>query len=127
MIALDADYFKQVNDRHGHDVGDAVLKALALQMESVSRSADLLCRSGGEEFLIILPNTQLPEATTVAERLRRMMENTPLEPVGIVTLSLGVAAWTPGREGADAVLKAADKALYQAKNRGRNQLVVSGV
>lgn len=127
VIALDADYFKQVNDRHGHDVGDAVLKALALQMESVSRSADLLCRSGGEEFLIILPHTQLPEATKVAERLRRMMENTPLEPVGVVTLSLGVAAWTPGREGADAVLKAADKALYQAKNRGRNQLVVSGV
>nr|WP_028634464.1 sensor domain-containing diguanylate cyclase [Pseudomonas parafulva] len=123
-IVLDIDHFKRVNDNHGHEVGDQVLRRLAELMRGCCREGDLLCRTGGEEFLMLLPGAGLEVAANVAERLRLTVQDTPVEPVGAVTVSLGVARWDAkgGNEPADA-LGAADRALYQAKQQGRNRVV----
>lgn len=92
-IVLDIDHFKQVNDKHGHEVGDQVLRRLAELMRRCCREGDLLCRTGGEEFLMLLPGASLDVATVVAERLRVTVQDTPVPPVGAVTVSLGVARW----------------------------------
>lgn len=127
-IVLDIDHFKRINDGHGHDVGDQVLQRLAGLMRGCCRDGDLLCRTGGEEFLMLLPNAGLSVATAVAQRLRVTVQDTAIEPVGAVTISLGVAYWEAkgDREPADA-LSAADRALYQAKQGGRNRVCVAGV
>ncbi|MFF7063078.1 diguanylate cyclase [Pseudomonas sp. NPDC008258] len=98
--ALDIDHFKRVNDNHGHDVGDQVLRKLAELMRRCCREGDLLCRTGGEEFLMLLPGASLEAAAVVGERLRVTVKDTPLEPVGAVTISLGVARWD-GEAGAE--------------------------
>ncbi|EJT82734.1 diguanylate cyclase [Pseudomonas putida S11] len=92
-IVLDVDHFKRVNDCHGHEVGDQVLRRLAELMRRCCREGDLLCRTGGEEFLMLLPGASLDVAAGVAERLRLTVQDTPVEPVGAVTVSLGVAHW----------------------------------
>lgn len=122
-IVLDIDHFKRINDGHGHDVGDQVLRRLAELMRGCCREGDLLCRTGGEEFLMLLPGASLEVATNVAERLRVTVQDTPLEPVGAMTISLGVAHWQ-AVEGSDPgeALSEADRALYQAKQSGRNRL-----
>ncbi|MFK0094514.1 diguanylate cyclase [Pseudomonas sp. NPDC090592] len=125
-IALDIDHFKRVNDNHGHDVGDQVLRKLAELMRRCCREGDLLCRTGGEEFLMLLPGASLEAAAAVAERLRVTVQDTPVEPVGGVTISLGVARWDGEAGGEPAqVLGEADRALYRAKQEGRNRLVVA--
>jgi diguanylate cyclase (GGDEF)-like protein len=125
-IALDIDHFKRVNDSHGHEVGDQVLRQLAELMRRCCREGDLLCRTGGEEFLMMLPGASLEVAAVVAERLRVTVQDTPLEPVGAVTISLGVARWD-GEAGDEPVetLSEADRALYRAKQEGRNRVVIA--
>jgi len=125
-IVLDIDHFKQVNDNHGHEVGDQVLRRLAELMRGCCREGDLLCRTGGEEFLMLLPGASLKVAAAVAERLRVTVQDTPVEPVGAVTVSLGVARWD-GESGSEPgeILNDADRALYRAKQAGRNRVAVA--
>ncbi|MNM75096.1 putative diguanylate cyclase YcdT [compost metagenome] len=124
-VALDIDHFKQVNDNHGHAVGDLQLQHLARLMREGSRGGDVLCRVGGEEFLILLPDVDLATATQVAERLRLRMETCTALPCGPVTLSIGVAHWPDSAAAIDRVLEMADQALYTAKRSGRNLVVVA--
>ncbi|WP_460418838.1 diguanylate cyclase domain-containing protein [Pseudomonas sp. microsymbiont 2] len=122
-IVLDVDHFKHVNDAHGHDIGDQVLQRLAELMRSCCREGDLLCRTGGEEFLILLPRASLEVANAVAERLRLSVRGTAISPVGTVTISLGVATWhSKLKEAPAATLQRADSALYSAKQQGRDQV-----
>ena len=126
VIALDIDHFKAINDHFGHDVGDAVIVALATLMQRDLRADAALCRSGGEEFLLLLPGVSLVQAQRIAERLRQTVANYEMEQAGCITISLGVAHWPGDASDLGAVLKQADKALYQAKHRGRNCVVVAG-
>jgi len=125
VIALDIDHFKCVNDTYGHDTGDLVLRELAQLIQECSRSADFPCRTGGEEFLILLPKTGVGTAEVVAERLRRVVEEAFMPGVGRITISLGVAYWSGIHGNAAGALKAADEALYDAKESGRNRVQVS--
>ena len=123
IIALDIDHFKLINDSYGHDVGDLTIKSLADIMRKNAREVDELCRSGGEEFLILLPDTTLDMARQVAERLRQQVAQHEMKDVGHITLSLGVTHCPSGSADFNAALKRADEALYQAKRQGRNQVV----
>ena len=125
IIALDIDYFKHINDSYGHDVGDRVIKELAEIMRENARKIDVLCRSGGEEFLILLPDTTLDVARQVAERLRQHVAQYEIKDVGHITLSLGVAHCSSGSADLNAAIKRADEALYQAKRQGRNQVATA--
>lgn len=125
VIALDIDHFKRINDNHGHDVGDQAIRHMADLMRSSSRSGDILCRNGGEEFVMLLPDAGLEAARQVAERLRQNMESSLTPGVGLATISLGVAHWPGSARNIDTVMKMADQALYAAKHRGRNQVVVA--
>ncbi|MGY3944848.1 sensor domain-containing diguanylate cyclase [Aeromonas tecta] len=125
VVALDIDHFKKINDSFGHDVGDQVIVSLAHLMRQDVRPDAALCRSGGEEFLLLLPNVTLKQAEAIAERLRLKVASHEMESAGCITISLGVAHWS-SHQGSDlgAVLKQADKALYEAKRQGRNRVVV---
>ncbi|OXY83073.1 sensor domain-containing diguanylate cyclase [Oceanimonas doudoroffii] len=125
VITLDIDYFKQVNDTHGHDAGDRVLSSLASVMKEQARREDALCRSGGEEFMIFLPQTSADNAREVAERLRQGVASNPMPVVGHITLSLGVAHWAGNDESTKTVLNRADQALYRAKREGRNRVAMA--
>ncbi len=125
VIALDIDHFKAINDRFGHDVGDAVIVSLATLMQQDLRSDAALCRSGGEEFLLLLPGVPLAQAQKIAERLRTRVASHDMEVAGHITISLGVAHWGADATSIAAVLKEADKALYDAKSQGRNCVVVA--
>jgi diguanylate cyclase (GGDEF)-like protein len=100
-----------------------VITQLARLILDSSREGDLLCRMGGEEFLLLLPGASVTQAIQLAERLRRQVESHHFEGAGNVTISLGVTHFYPGRDNIDGALKAADKALYQAKNEGRNRVI----
>lgn len=121
IIALDIDHFKRINDTHGHDVGDTVIRELARLMATSARGADILCRSGGEEFLILLSDASIESARLVAERLRQCVEQNEIQDVGQITISLGIAQWPTHAPSIEQVLKLADGALYKAKQRGRNR------
>lgn len=125
IIALDIDHFKAINDNHGHDVGDRVIKRLAQLMRDNSRETDLLCRSGGEEFMILLPDGSLDIAVQIAERLRACTESQAIPDVGRITISLGVTHCPADIENLKLALKIADMALYEAKKQGRNRVVSS--
>jgi len=122
VVLMDIDHFKQVNDQFGHDAGDRTLQFLASQMRKVARASDVLCRSGGEEFMMLLPDTELEDAARVAERLRRLMEESVTTAGRPVTLSFGVAHYPQTNSFPEKVLKAADEALYRAKEQGRNRV-----
>jgi diguanylate cyclase (GGDEF)-like protein len=125
LIAADLDGFKNVNDSHGHDRGDAVLQSVAYEMRKALRSFELIYRLGGEEFLVILPGAELPEGVLVAERLRTTLEGS--RPGGLrVTGSFGVSAAAGDEVNYAKLFKAADEALYEAKDTGRNQVVAAG-
>ena len=128
LVMLDLDDFKQYNDTYGHLAGDELLRAVAVTLAQSLRSADTIARFGGEEFVIILPETDLEAAHLAAERLRLLIAHLPLRPAGIeakpVTISLGVSAAPLHATTATALVEAADRAMYQAKARGRNQSVV---
>ncbi len=124
LISLDLDRFKTVNDTFGHDVGDHVLKSVAALLRESCRTEDLAVRLGGEEFLLLAPNTVVDEAYSVAERLRTQIANTPLLPRnGHLTCSFGVTQLLP-QDTYFAFMKRADMALYEAKSGGRNKTVV---
>ena len=125
VVSLDIDHFKSVNDTYGHDVGDQVLQSLARLMRNGSRDDDVLCRVGGEEFLILLPDVSPEIAEQVAERLRRQVEQLLIEPVGQITISVGVAHRLQHVDEVGVVLKAADEMLYKAKRTGRNRVMVA--
>lgn len=126
VISMDIDHFKRVNDAFGHDVGDKVLQAFADLLRQNCRDGDVPCRVGGEEFILLLPLTGLADAAEVAERIRRSLAEAVMPPAGQVTLSLGVACWTADRSDVAATLKEADELLYQAKQAGRNRVMVHG-
>lgn len=125
VLALDIDHFKSVNDNWGHDVGDRVIRQVAQTLRQSARQSDVVCRNGGEEFLMLLPNTPLKEAEATAERIRISIADNAIEAVGHITISIGVAEWDARRPPLESSLKRADDALYQAKNSGRNCTVVA--
>ena len=128
LLIMDIDYFKAVNDTHGHDVGDEVLRELARRIRQTVRGIDMACRLGGEEFVIVLPETDMALAYHIAERVRQSICNEvfAIPSAGInldVTISIGIAALEEPEDNADTILKRADKALYRAKRDGRNRVV----
>ena len=128
VLVLDIDFFKAVNDTHGHDAGDDVLREFAVRLKKSIRGIDLACRLGGEEFVVVMPDTDMAVATMVAERLRRRIAADPFaihkgERKVAVTISIGLAALAGPDDGAANVLKRADQALYKAKRDGRNRVV----
>ncbi|WP_085726284.1 sensor domain-containing diguanylate cyclase [Pseudomonas sp. R37(2017)] len=122
-LALDIDRFKRVNDTFGHDIGDVALRHIAQIIAGCSRTGDLACRAGGEEFCLLLPDTSLESARDIAERIRSLIADTPIEPVGKLTISIGVACQGLDTPDAASILKRADERLYLAKQRGRNRVV----
>jgi diguanylate cyclase (GGDEF)-like protein len=130
VLMLDLDLFKQVNDRHGHTVGDGVLRALAAVLKRNVRKIDLVARYGGEEFCIILPRVAKPEAMEVAEKLRRAVAAAVLpgpqkEPQLSITVSVGVASLATDAIDAKGLVERADAALYEAKRLGRDRVASS--
>lgn len=123
VLALDIDHFKRVNDTFGHDAGDVALRSVADILEQNSRSGDLACRSGGEEFALILPDTSLETARMIAQRIRAHLEQTEVPQVGRLTMSIGVACRDADAATASSVLKVADERLYAAKQSGRNKVM----
>lgn len=128
VILIDVDFFKHFNDTQGHNAGDCALRTLAHAMESSLRPTDRIARYGGEEFLIILPDTTPRNATTVAERVRKSVENAVIAQNDMsyptLTISLGIAPLKAGDQASD-LLHAADTALYAAKQEGRNKYCVA--
>ncbi|WP_160108900.1 GGDEF domain-containing protein [Pseudomonas izuensis] len=128
LLMLDIDHFKQINDTHGHSVGDDVLKAVAASIKHQLRNVDMVFRFGGEEFLIVLSNTSREAAAMVGERLRfaiQAEEYVAEERSILLTVSLGCSTLLPG-ESAESLLRRADNALYVAKREGRNRLTMAG-
>ena len=124
LIMLDIDHFKLLNDRFGHQAGDEVLRWLGGQLRDAARKDDFVGRYGGEEFVAILPNAGSEDARSWADRLCRIIRETEIPGVETkVTMSAGVATWQPGDDGAG-LLKRADRALYQAKEGGRDRVVI---
>jgi two-component system cell cycle response regulator len=127
LLFADIDNFKSINDTHGHDVGDRVLRELAARLRRNTRNIDLACRVGGEEFIIVMPDIGLERATQVGERLRACIAAEPFQPNSgtrlQVTTSVGVAALDGPHDSPDALLRRADQALYAAKRAGRNRVV----
>jgi two-component system cell cycle response regulator len=128
VLVLDIDYFKSVNDTYGHDAGDDVLREFSQRLKKSIRGIDLACRYGGEEFVVVMPETDMAVATMVAERLRRRIASEPF-PISQgsnaveVTISIGLAAYASASDTAANILKRADQALYRAKRDGRNRVV----
>lgn len=122
VLAIDIDFFKKVNDSYGHDQGDIVLQRLARLMKYHFRDNDICCRSGGEEFIILMAASEPGIVFQAAERLRKAVETTEIEEIGTVTISIGIAYWPHSAEDVEDVLKLADQRLYQAKHEGRNRV-----
>ncbi|MEO2236767.1 MAG: diguanylate cyclase, partial [Candidatus Poseidoniia archaeon] len=125
LIMLDIDNFKSVNDTHGHDMGDVVLKATADILRSSIRQEDEICRIGGEEFIIICRNTSKLDGALVAERVRKSVEEHVFDEPGFdrgITVSLGVSERCEGVTSIEELLKASDNAVYAAKEAGRNRV-----
>lgn len=127
-LMVDIDHFKRINDTFGHDIGDEVLREFAVRLATNVRAVDLACRFGGEEFVVVMPDTKLDDAHRIAERLRRHIAGSPFHLAGLdepltVTISVGVAATQGEGDAPDALLQRADEAVYEAKAGGRNQVV----
>lgn len=125
LLILDLDHFKSVNDNYGHDVGDLVLREVALRMRSISREHDICARLGGEEFAVITPYASREQLLGVAERYRQMVEQLAIKNGNVLikpTVSIGVATNEGGVTNPDDLFKAADKKLYDAKHAGRNRV-----
>jgi len=127
IVMADIDHFKSVNDNYGHLAGDGVLKEVAKRIKNSLRGFDIVGRYGGEEFLLILHHAELPTARMVAERIRSRIAATPIDlaaEILDVTISMGVAMAKPD-EAVNSLVERADKALYNAKENGRNQVVLA--
>lgn len=127
VIVIDIDHFKNVNDTYGHDVGDEVIKMLGRHLKTNSRKTDLVCRTGGEEFLMLLPGIDIHLAVVIAERLRKNVAEMSFPICQHITISIGVTSFLPKEVPIDAALKTADNALYRAKNAGRNKVIVQDI
>lgn len=125
ILIIDIDHFKLVNDKYGHQVGDHVLRMIVSNLKAILRNYDIICRYGGEEFLVMLPNTEMEKALETAERLRQLIAETPIEIRGDtnipLTISLGASA-LQAKDSLDSMIYRADNALYLAKEKGRNQV-----
>ena len=128
LALLDIDHFKQVNDRHGHAVGDQVLVLVSQLLRENTRAGDVLARHGGKEFVIVLPGLGSERAAEVCERLRKSVAASAFAEQGLhsgaITVSIGLAS--AGSYHLQGLLHAADKALYRAKREGRNRLALGG-
>lgn len=130
IVLTDIDFFKSINDTHGHDVGDEVLREFGDRVQRSVRGADIACRYGGEEFVLVLPDSDKEAAMAIAERLRVRMEEDAISVSGnskelSITISLGVASVDGPEDTAEAILKRADEALYRAKREGRNRVMLA--
>jgi two-component system cell cycle response regulator len=128
VLVIDIDHFKKVNDSFGHDVGDEVLREFAVRLASNVRAIDLPVRHGGEEFVVVMPDTELEDARRIAERIRLHVAGAPFRVMDgkellSVTISVGVAASIGGRDTSQALVKRADEAVYEAKSQGRNRVI----
>ncbi|MDQ8027497.1 MAG: PleD family two-component system response regulator [Brevundimonas sp.] len=128
VLVMDIDHFKSVNDGFGHDAGDEVLREFAVRLATNVRAIDLPCRLGGEEFVVVMPGASLDDATRVADRIRRDVADQPFPIMSgaeslTITVSVGVACSTGPDDTPDALLKRADEGVYEAKSRGRNQVI----
>ncbi|MGQ3040381.1 MAG: PleD family two-component system response regulator [Brevundimonas sp.] len=128
VLVMDIDHFKAVNDGFGHDAGDEVLREFAVRLATNVRAIDLPCRLGGEEFVVVMPGASLEDASIVADRIRRDVGSMPFPIMSgaeslAITVSVGVAASTGASDNPDALLKRADEGVYEAKSRGRNQVI----
>ena len=119
LLMLDIDHFKNVNDTYGHDMGDFVLKELCSAIKNMIRKTDIFGRWGGEEFLLILPNTNKDEAISIATKIRNIIENHKFDYIPQVTISIGVSVYNE-KSRKEIFLKKVDDALYKAKSSGRN-------
>jgi two-component system cell cycle response regulator len=127
-LLIDIDHFKKINDSFGHDIGDEVLREFAVRLASNVRAIDLPCRYGGEEFVVIMPDTTLESAHRIAERIRLHVAGSPFRVMGgkellTVTISIGVAATLGAEDTPALLLKRADEAVYEAKASGRNKVI----
>jgi diguanylate cyclase (GGDEF)-like protein len=130
LVMLDIDGFKRINDVYGHATGDLVLRVLGQQLLSQTRAGDIACRYGGDEFLLVLTNTDLGAATERAEQWRSSFEESSTSVMGFgesVSVSVGVATYPVHGESVEQVFAAADGAMYSAKAAGRNRVTVSPV
>ena len=128
VLVLDIDHFKAINDGFGHDAGDEVLREFAVRVATNVRAIDLPCRLGGEEFVVVMPDTSMESALMIAERIRRDVGGAPFRVMDgreelTVTISIGVATSHAAGETPEALLKRADEGVYEAKARGRNQVI----
>lgn len=122
LIMFDIDHFKRINDTYGHDVGDKVIIEITKRVKKCLRESDIFGRIGGEEFMILLPNTAIDEAKEIAQRVRIAVDSKDFSTVGHVTISLGASTYTNNKEDSD-ILKKVDIALYEAKSLGRNRVI----
>jgi len=126
IFMIDIDHFKNVNDSHGHEAGDLVLKAIADVLASQSRRGDFACRFGGEEFIVVMPNINTEVAQERAETLRKMLNSLRVsfdETSLMVTISMGIASYPANGTSRDSVLRSADRAMYAAKEAGRDHIL----
>jgi two-component system cell cycle response regulator len=126
FLITDIDHFKQINDRHGHPAGDAVLREVAFRLTTACRETDVIGRYGGEEFMLVLPETAPEDAVTTGDKLRRVLSERPIMVGSLsipITTSVGVASWEEPMT-ASSLFEAADRALYRAKELGRNRTVL---
>jgi diguanylate cyclase (GGDEF)-like protein len=121
LLLIDVDFFKRINDKYGHGVGDVAIKRLVEVISGRIRAVDILCRFGGEEFVVLLQGTAVDGAVAAAKDLRALVEGSRILPEGSVTISIGVCEVRPG-DTLDQWFKLADSALYLAKRRGRNRV-----
>ena len=130
LLIADIDHFKRVNDNYGHLFGDKVIRSIATILRDNVKGKDLAARYGGEEFVVVLPETPLDGARSLAEKIRKIVENCRIKRVGSdetvanITISLGVASWLPG-ETEQQLIARADSALYQSKQQGRNRVTLA--
>jgi diguanylate cyclase (GGDEF)-like protein len=123
ILFCDIDNFKRINDKYGHDVGDSILSTFASKVKNSIRKSDIVARWGGEEFVLLIPNTTAEITRTITEKIRKMIESTDFPIVGKVTASFGVTH-SLGEDNRDTVIKRADESLYRAKEKGRNRVEV---
>lgn len=123
IALIDIDHFKRVNDLHGHDTGDQVLQFISHTINQFIRPSDTICRWGGEEFLLIMPNTRIDDAFNICERIRELIATTPADPVESITISIGISVNCNAKT-INELLRQADLALYQAKTQGRNRCII---
>lgn len=122
LLMMDVDFFKAINDSYGHPVGDEILKHLARTLKKTLRATDIISRYGGDEIAILLPETPLDRGTLVAQRLVRIVQDSPFAGEIILSVSVGLAACPEHGEGVDELIGWADRGLYQAKQAGRNRV-----